>query len=81
MNQPEKTVLSASAGGVDVSISLSAFCTSSELMDAFESVLSALTYGPDGAEDAFLQKAEEVRARRLERRRSFVSLSQEDDCN
>jgi hypothetical protein len=81
MKQPEKTVLSASAGGVDVSISLSAFCTSQELMDAFESVLSALTYGPDGAEEAFLQKAEEVRVRRLERRRSFVSLSQEDDCN
>lgn len=80
-NMKEKTILSASAGGVDVSISLSAFCTAHELTDAFASLLSALTFTQDTIEEAFLQKAEEVRQIRLERRKSFVSLSQEDDCN
>jgi hypothetical protein len=81
MKHLEKTVLSASAAGVDVSISLSAFCTAHELTDAFASLLSALTFAQDTIEEAFLQKAEEVRQIRLERRKSFVSLSQEDDCN
>lgn len=75
----DKTVLSASAGGVDVSISLSAFCDAHDLMDAFESILGALTYHPQTVEEAFLDKAEDIRQRRLEGKEKVIEL--EDDCN
>ena len=78
-NMKDKTILSASANGVDVSISLSAFCTAHELMDAFESILSALTYHPKTVEEAFLDKSEQIRQRRLEDREKPIHL--EDDCN
>lgn len=78
-NMKDKTILSASANGVDVSISLSAFCTAHELMDAFESILSALTYHPKTVEEAFLDKGEDIRQRRLEDREKPIEL--EDDCN
>ena len=78
-NMNDKTVLSASAGGVDVSISLSAFCDAHDLMDAFESILGALTYHPQTVEEAFLDKAEDIRQRRLDGKEKVTEL--EDDCN
>ena len=78
-NMKDKTILSASANGIDVSISLSAFCTAHELTDAFESILSALTYHPKTVEEAFLDKSEQIRQRRLEDREKPIKL--DDDCN
>ena len=77
----DKTNLSASAGGVDVSISLSAFCTVHELTDAFESILTALTYTPQTVEEAFLDKAEDIRQRRLENNSKIKRQQIEDDYN